>query len=1487
MDVRSAVWMVFLLLMPLASGWSALPVDPEKTLPGEEHLLVLKEGVWTTAQWEELKREGVHPLRNVRADALLVWTDKAPHTWPSGVVVEDGGPAHIRAPIATDSTSDTYRVLLEPRLPVSGVEAVQSSLKAHGLTIQSASLDVGGNLPGSFTVHVPNAGALNPMLKVAGVLWIEPVLSTTARNAQASALMEAGTLDHHPYWALGLNASGVVLGVADSGIDADHACFRNATTSTSEHAEASASHPAVGVFGEEHRKILHLNTSVDGNDAPGHSDYRHGTHVIGSLACHSVDNFRQGQAPSNGTTLAHGSMVVVQDIVSENGWEAPLVDQLLWESSSFGGVIHSNSWGDATTAYTERTGRFDAYAKAMPWSVAFIAPGNSGAGVLEPANGRNVVAVSASTKSIEGERWGSSAYGPTETGTDGIFVLAPGTSIQSAGADGFWDTNNGNLRSSSGTSMATPLAAGATGIIQQLYEDGWIVPAGEDLSTRKFSGIQPSWVDDVRTDSVRLGNGFTPSGSLLRASLAMATSSLPEDARNGGDGGHDLHNPYDGWGVLNLSQLFDPTTLAPQRTPSYDMWVHDSFQLKSGTVDDWFAAYGGETSNLSGMVAMPWYGNESIGPFLQTGDVFTQRLLPLEGEHVRVRLAYPAQPEPAMVDDLQLRIRLEDGTILLSDELREGEEGPTKFYPDVVDTDNTTAFPPSNETVHGIDIPWSYLSNSSYIDVDVVARFVQPGGAAGTVGLDGDAVGFSLLVKGVDRNSEDNLDDDGDGIRNKDDACPNEAAINYWDDTNGDGCLDDDDGDGIPNTSDECPAETAYPQWDTDRDGCLDDDDGDGVPNIRDECPTVEALAEDDVDRDGCIDKDEEEWKIKLQPTSMCAGCILEVNSVEVKVNGFRVHELSWDPPLLLGNEDGSSWQHGLNQHARFNPASFEEVELKVDMRFAYTEPSTSGRQGGIDWSFLDPFPSYYGPITFWNVAVELNNGVTFNKEHVADLSSDSYYTYNTFHKHTFTWSKDPVIDDDGDGYGVPGLVYAGVCAVWEVGAPYQRDSCTVLRYGINDAYPADGTQWADTDGDGYGDNASGTNGDPFPKDPSEWNDRDNDGYGDNSDACPDRVGEIGTGGCPDRDGDGYPDVIDDYGRAWGYNGEIYNCYSNWWGCTNPSNEGASMAIDGNYATKYLNFGKYRTGIIITPQAASTVTSIEFLSANDEWSRDPTSFHLYGTNESIKSRENSRGESEEWTVISTGEIDLPIWERHQVDLVHFDNTIEYRSYKLIFPTVKGNYNAMQIAEIQFFNSSQAPIFTPSDEVIAIHDSPNNSLMLHAGPSYSSYRQPMLRTDVCPDAPGEATRGGGVGCPDGDGDGWADPLSGTQFVEEDMCPEKFGQATTPTGRGCPDADEDGWANFEDDLPYDDRYHVDSDGDGVADEEDDYPYNALLNNEESVFSFGCFLFMVVVAFVVYRTQQKEDPPVVPVPKTLEPIVIGQLEEENSSDDRDTFW
>ena len=64
-----------------------------------------------------------------------------------------------------------------------------------------------------------------------------------------------------------------------------------------------------------------------------------------------------------------------------------------------------------------------------------------------------------------------------------------------------------------------------------------------------------------------------------------------------------------------------------------------------------------------------------------------------------------------------------------------------------------------------------------------------------------------------------------------------------------------------------------------------------------------------------------------------------------------------------------------------------------------------------------------------------------------------------------------------------------------------------------------DATQWADTDGDGYGDNKYGSQGDHFPNDETRWKDSDEDGVADEDDAFANDPTQS-----EDRDGDGYGD---------------------------------------------------------------------------------------------------------------------------------------------------------------------------------------------------------------------------------------------------------------------------------------------------------------------------------------------------------------------------
>ena len=93
-------------------------------------------------------------------------------------------------------------------------------------------------------------------------------------------------------------------------------------------------------------------------------------------------------------------------------------------------------------------------------------------------------------------------------------------------------------------------------------------------------------------------------------------------------------------------------------------------------------------------------------------------------------------------------------------------------------------------------------------------------------------------------------DTDGDGIYDKDDACPDVAGLVAFN-----GCPDTD-GDGIEDSKDDCPNEAGLAEFN----GCPDTD-GDGVADKNDKCPTVAGLKAlagcPDADGDGVTDADD------------------------------------------------------------------------------------------------------------------------------------------------------------------------------------------------------------------------------------------------------------------------------------------------------------------------------------------------------------------------------------------------------------------------------------------------------------------------------------------------------------------------------------------------------------------------------------------------------------------------------------------------------
>jgi outer membrane protein OmpA-like peptidoglycan-associated protein len=113
-------------------------------------------------------------------------------------------------------------------------------------------------------------------------------------------------------------------------------------------------------------------------------------------------------------------------------------------------------------------------------------------------------------------------------------------------------------------------------------------------------------------------------------------------------------------------------------------------------------------------------------------------------------------------------------------------------------------------------------------------------------------------------------DADGDGIDDRDDACPSEPEDldGYQDE---DGCPDEDnDGDGFADADDRCPDEPEDRDGHEDEDGCPDaDNDGDGIPDGYDSCPADPEDMDGDRDEDGCPDNDTDRDGIE-DPNDQC-----------------------------------------------------------------------------------------------------------------------------------------------------------------------------------------------------------------------------------------------------------------------------------------------------------------------------------------------------------------------------------------------------------------------------------------------------------------------------------------------------------------------------------------------------------------------------------------------------------------------------------------
>jgi hypothetical protein len=385
------------------------------------------------------------------------------------------------------------------------------------------------------------ADATTELAALGDVFWVDvegrrELLNDTTIWVGQSGLSAGQTT---PIFDHGIHGEGQVVGYIDTGIDADACYFRD----TARGLPPTNACNGGTVVDTAQRKVIAVDflTQSECNGGIASTEWdtqNHGSHVAGTIA---GDNFANPIAHDPGDGMAPGAKLVVQDagFLTDNcgdlpGIGCPVVDltPIFQQAYTQGARIHTNSWGDNENAamqnnYSAASQDVDDFMFTHPDFLILFAAGNSGPGtgsVGSPSTAKNGISVGATLRGTSANSMASfSSCGPTTDGRIKPDLTMPGSNIVSARNDASVTSNNCATITMSGTSMASPAAAGMAALVRQYYTDG-NYPSGAPVAA----------------------NGFTPSAALVKATLLNSTQTMT------GTGTGPVPNNCQGWGRVLL-----------------------------------------------------------------------------------------------------------------------------------------------------------------------------------------------------------------------------------------------------------------------------------------------------------------------------------------------------------------------------------------------------------------------------------------------------------------------------------------------------------------------------------------------------------------------------------------------------------------------------------------------------------------------------------------------------------------------------------------------------------------------------------------------------------------------------------------------------------------------------------------------------------------------------------------------------------------------